>query len=261
MELRRSTRRKTAVKCQVIEPPAPAHTTITRRSRRVKEVVRPQVRKRGPAIRLCRPQFRGPERQHEPVQKKSTNTSANYLVDRETVRSCLDTFERMAEQTDINDERQSVSGLSQQLRNFIEAIEEFAVKEKSDNASLLDRIKSEAKMPKVTSPASKADLLLTKILVDKRVTDPEGLAVVAKWHGIDTQDVADITFNREKGRPKLDHNAQYRFDQQCVNKRVNRLLLLERNSSLGWPERKRKIPSTVPASGVGESYSEVALMS
>ncbi|CEP61919.1 uncharacterized protein LALA0_S04e03642g [Lachancea lanzarotensis] len=253
MELRRSTRRKTAAKCQGIE--LPAQPTIARRSRRIKEVVRPQIRKRSPILRLHRPQFCGSDvRQREP----STSRSTGHLVDREIVRSCLVTFENITQQLDTFHHKNGVHELSGQLNEFIKAIDEFAVKEKADNAALLKRIKREAKTQEQASSTSKADLLLTKILVDERVTDPEGLAVVAKWHGIDTQDVADITFTRENGKLKLDPNAQYRFDQQCVNKRVNRLLSLERNSSLGWPERKRKLPANSPPS---ESYSEVALMS
>ncbi|SCV03131.1 LAME_0H07954g1_1 [Lachancea meyersii CBS 8951] len=256
MELRRSSRRRPAVK--TTEAAAlPAKPAIARRSRTIREVGKILPKQLAPMVRLRRPCFRGSEQPSTPLAKNSLRRT----VDREVVHSCLDTLERMVQQNRGLQEDNTVHELSQQLHHFIQAVDNLAVNDAASDADLLSRIKNEALAPETASPASKADLLLTKILVDEKVSGAQSLAVVAKWHGIDTQDVAEIAFTRENVRPRADRNAQFRLDLQCVNKRVNKLLSQERDSSLMWPEKKKKPLFSSSVSETGDAFSNVALMS
>ncbi|SCU95035.1 LANO_0E09054g1_1 [Lachancea nothofagi CBS 11611] len=233
MELRRSSRRKPLGK--PVDKPTVTPSQAKLVPRKVKKIqgTRP-LQKNVPAAILRRPPFRPSSEQ---AARKSSNNLLK-LVDFEIVQSCNKKVSTIAK--DRNHLKDSaLHKLAQQLHSFIEAANELNSHEVTSHAQLLERIKKEVANSESKSSAAHADLLFAKVLTDTKITEEQSLTLLSKWHGIDMQDVADIAFLREKLKPKADRNARHRLELQCVNKKVSKSLLQERDNSLGWPEKKR----------------------
>ncbi|SCU84940.1 LADA_0D04786g1_1 [Lachancea dasiensis] len=245
MKLRRSSRNKPAGKALALSSPAKIP------NKRAKKIAKGANSSNLRAILPQRPQF-------NPRDHKDQDFGAP-SVDYEAVRSCDEKVARIV-QDKKRPQDESVHKLAHQFHQFATAVGTLQLRDTSvTNACLLERIQEELNSAELKSSASQGDLAFARVLTGGSLSEEQNLQFVAKWHRIDTQDVADITFLPERTKTRTDRNAQHRLELQYVNKRIGKMLFQERDNSLGWPEKKRK---PLPSSSVDsdDSFANVALL-
>ncbi|CUS24457.1 LAQU0S16e02146g1_1 [Lachancea quebecensis] len=281
MELRRSSRRKTAgqdpKQVPAIHPTqepdhtgkhAPASPLECGPARRPVHEQDLELGQQHTVSRLPQPPAAAVRKRRKPLRKDAprrlarpafhSQPQARSSLDSGAVRAC---GEKSAELAAVQDHPlardPALQRLAQQVQQLSESLQSLQRPQRSEDEELLPRIKQEL-------GNSNRDLVLARALTDPNISESQSLKLVAKWYGIDMRDVCDIAFLRDK--PGADRNSRQRSELQFVNKRISRALLQERDTSLPWPEKRRKVDAPQPtessSSGeAGDPFQNVTLLS
>ncbi|CAR23578.1 KLTH0E12386p [Lachancea thermotolerans CBS 6340] len=272
MELRRSSRRKAAGQDSKQDPAQePGHTgerapdrEPARRSAHEQEQKLGRQQSQAPPAAAAR-------KRRKPLRKDAPRRLArpaflslpqpHSSLDSDAVRAC---GKKSAELVAIQDHPlardpalQRLTQQVQQLSESLQSLQSLQEPQRSEDEELLPRIRQEL-------GNGNRDLVLARALTDPNISESQSLKLVAKWYGIDMRDVCDIAFLRDK--PGADRNSRQRSELQFVNKRISRALLQERDTSLPWPEKRRKTDTSQPteasSSGdAGDRFQNVTLLS
>lgn len=231
MELRRSSRRK-----------VPEHDSDSASKIQAKQAV-PIVRKRRKPVRkddIAKPApftVRHPHTHAASLARPGfqSQVQPQPCSDLDMVRSCGEKIARLARERRGD---QAFQELPRQVKQFSASLQALQAAPEFDTAAWIAQIRTELDQ-------QNNDLVLARALTDPNISDNQAVRLIAKWHSIDMRDVSDIAFMREK--PHADRNSRQRSELQLVNKNISRALLQERDTSLTWPEKRRRLGPSQPS--------------
>lgn len=148
------------------------------------------------------------------------------------------------------DDMTTLNAITANLNELLESLNSLKPRDNYDGAALLSEIKSQLNSKKNEQNGTKnsqasGNTLDAKLMImtDPSTKDENMIPFIAELHGIDIQDILDITMSKEKDRAKdkesKDSITAKRNDTQIINNKINRIIQKERDLSLFWPDKKR----------------------